>query len=494
MFRLSMFFYFFMLGSSVFANSLFNPSNGKLFIPYIQLDEQVVFSAELNLANSGLLEITKVEQRFNDLEPSYGTPARLTTEGTLTLPRINVDGLFFQAELALQASDNAMVLSNIQVLNEHLPERGTVLSNELKTQYTQFQLNQIISLFAFQSGLNINLQPQNDVELYKLSYQTIDPAGELTNASALLVLPVGLDTPRPLAAVQHGTRVLDSEALTEELLDVPSIGLAATGYVVVAADYLGFGDSPGFHAYNHAHSLATVVIDALRAGKTAVQDKGLQLNGQLFLAGYSEGGYATLAVQREIETHHSNEFTITASAPMAGAYDLSGSMTQRMLDASSYANPYYFAYIGLMLQQVYGLFDGVEGFFAAPYASDILTYFDGQHSSSDINNFLPDSHLDIFTTQVYEDLANADSWIAASLRANDLLRWKPEVPTRLYHCISDEQVPFSNSQVAFDSFQAFGSTQVELIKIEDTELNQGDVHANCSIPIMLMAKEWFDSF
>ena len=42
--------------------------------------------------------------------------------------------------------------------------------------------------------------------------------------------------------------------------------LASYGYAVVVADYLGLGSSAGYQAYLHAHSEATCVVDALRAG------------------------------------------------------------------------------------------------------------------------------------------------------------------------------------------------------------------------------------
>ena len=41
---------------------------------------------------------------------------------------------------------------------------------------------------------------------------------------------------------------------------------------------------------------------------------------ELFLLGYSEGGYATMALHRELQQFHSDEFTVTASAPMAGPW------------------------------------------------------------------------------------------------------------------------------------------------------------------------------
>lgn len=481
------------LSLPAFGNSLFNPGNGKLFIPYILVGEQV-FDAELSLsADTGLLEITRLRQRHNNPAPAYGQGVRFSPDGVLKLPRIHVDGALYQADLTYLPNSQALTVNNILPVDDDLPQRGAVLSNSQVDSYTQLQLSQILTLFNLQRGLNIDLQIKNGIAVHKLVYRTIDPAGELTRASALLILPLDTASPRPLMAVQHGTQVMDSEALTEELADAPAFGLAANGYVVVAADYLGFGESAGLHPYVHARSLASAVVDALRAARLAAGEQGVPLNRQLFLAGYSEGGYATLAVQRELETYHADEFSITASAPMAGPYDLSGSMVQRVLDATPHPNPYYFPYITLMLQRVYGLFDGLGEAFTAPYDTTILDYFDGQRSDTEINAYLPASHLSLFQPQVYADLANPDSWIAGALRENDLLRWRPEAPTRLYHCVADEQVPFANSQAAYDSFKALGAAQVELVAVEDSALNRGRVHANCSIPLMLMAKEWLDS-
>ncbi|MFN0074264.1 MAG: lipase family protein, partial [Chloroflexota bacterium] len=106
---------------------------------------------------------------------------------------------------------------------------------------------------------------------------------------------------------------------------------ASYGYAVVVADYLGLGSSPGYQAYCHARSEATCVVDALRAGKSLCASNNVTLNAQLFLAGYSQGGHVTMAAHRELETFHTNEFTVTASAPCAGPYDLGGVTIESLL-------------------------------------------------------------------------------------------------------------------------------------------------------------------
>lgn len=81
---------------------------------------------------------------------------------------------------------------------------------------------------------------------------------------------------------------------------------------------MGLGYGPGLYPDVHAASEATATIDMLRATRNYCQQNAIGLNGQVFLFGYSQGGHATAAAQKMIEEKYPHEFTITASAPMAG--------------------------------------------------------------------------------------------------------------------------------------------------------------------------------
>ena len=96
------------------------------------------------------------------------------------------------------------------------------------------------------------------------------------------------------------------------------------------------------HPYHLKDVTASAVIDMLRAIRQFFDQTNLgQYNSQLFLAGYSEGGYATMATVKEIEENLYDEFDITMSFPMAGAYDLSGTMVDLMLREEPYPDPFY---------------------------------------------------------------------------------------------------------------------------------------------------------
>ena len=90
-------------------------------------------------------------------------------------------------------------------------------------------------------------------------------------------------------------------------------------------------------------------------------------------------------------------------------------------------------------------------------------------------------------------LENKDSPLYASLSENNIYRWKPHAPTRLYHCINDEIVPFQNSQMAYDFFLSAGAQDVGLIALQHYSYDQTGTHAKCALPLMLMAKAWFDT-
>jgi len=99
--------------------------------------------------------------------------------------------------------------------------------------------------------------------------------------------------------------------------------VAAKGYVVVMADYIGLGKAgTTLHPYFHTQTEATSTRDMIRAARTFCADNGILLNDKLFLAGYSQGGHVTASLQRLLEQDHPDEFHITASAIMAAPLDL----------------------------------------------------------------------------------------------------------------------------------------------------------------------------
>jgi pimeloyl-ACP methyl ester carboxylesterase len=364
--------------------------------------------------------------------------------------------------------------------------RGKLLSSNLLATYTTTQLNTIFASYG------IPLTAQYGVKVYKLVYETIDPLGGRTQASGGQFLPQGVGKGLPLLSWQHGTTTMTNDVASRLNYGDSDLGLvfASAGYATVLPDYLGMGDSPGSHPYVHARSEATAGVDMLRAARRYCASNSIALNGQIFLAGYSQGGHATMALHRELEKYHTNEFTITASAPMAGPYDMSGVELSDMLSARCPPNPYYYAYVVTAYQRVYGLAANWSSVFASPYNTTIPPLFNGNTDGSVIDGSLPACNLSsILTPALRSALQNdPDCLFRQALRDNDVDQWKPLAPMHMFHCAADADVPYANSQVAYSNFLARGASQVQFID----PLPSGN-HDTCALPSLAGAKSWFDS-
>lgn len=364
--------------------------------------------------------------------------------------------------------------------------RGNLLQWNQLDSFTTSDINTLLALYGLPATAVY------DVTVYRLDYETFDHRDLAARASGAVAVPAGVAS-APLLSYQHGTlfKTNDAPSSPNAADQLPALAFATEGYVVAMPDYLGLGGlSPPLHPYLHARSEAVAAVDMLRACRSFMGTlmPGV-LNGKLFVAGYSQGGHATLALHRELEQRHPDEFTLTASAPMAGPYDLRGVMASRLLSDEAYANPAYVPYLILGLDTVYGFIQDPGDVFADPYAATVPPMFDGSHSASEINAVLPAVPLDMFEPAYVSDMTNdPNNGLMLALATNSLCDWAPAATTRLYHCSGDTVVPFENSAVAYSNFLSRGCTGVVLV-----DPDPAADHGEGVIPCLGAAKTWFDS-
>lgn len=341
-----------------------------------------------------------------------------------------------------------------------------------------------------------------DIDLYRIRYKT--PGSDLLpdTASGLLVIPqVPAGTQLPMVLYEHGT--------TSGPTDVPSqlrggfevaMAYAAFGFITVAPDYLGLGDSRGFHPYVHASTEAYASLDMLNGSLEYLDFNEPEWNPNfLFVAGYSQGGHASMAVHKEIEDFWSFVYPVTAATHMSGPYSLSGVMRDIILSDVSYGSPAYIAYIALGYQTIYGnIFNTVNDIFKEPFATSINNFYTGAINLTVLNDQLISALAvdgDTINKRMFQDsIITAISTqenhpINIALRENDTYDWAPTAPTRLYYCGGDEQVPFQNSLIAESTMQANGATDLLAIN-----LNPTFSHGQCVFPAILSSIDFFQSF
>jgi len=190
---------------------------------------------------------------------------------------------------------------------------------------------------AAQLTQELGIPMPNDIKIYKIQYETPDLYGVKDTASGLLAVPDFQASSFPLVVYQHGT-VGEKSQIPSNLQSEAIIAMACAslGYVTIAPDYLGLGDSRGFHPYVHAETEASVAIDMLYALADFLPNISLTLSDKLFVTGYSQGGHAAMALARELEANYTQDFPLTAAAPMSGPYSISGVMVDQLFVNKDY--------------------------------------------------------------------------------------------------------------------------------------------------------------
>lgn len=366
--------------------------------------------------------------------------------------------------------------------------QGTIVEDTVVLNLGYDAIDSIITLNGLPSGL---LPIDYDVAVHRVVYETPDVDGSTTTASGLVMIP-NIDTScaMPMMAYLHGTKLKKTQTFYY-LQDEWQLGViaATSGYAMVMPDYIGLGNSPGIHPYQHTESQATASIDIMRVCRTICEQEGLGLNGQLFIMGYSQGGHATMGTHRMIQEELNGEFTVTASAPGAGAYDLSGTQLDMVASFEPYSVPGYLPYLIQSYQHVYGnLYDSIQQIFVPPYDEILLPLLQGDNDMWEVDQVMPAVPRDIIQP-AYADAFFSDTTHPAylALKDNDVYQWIPEAPVLFNYCRSDEQVSYINTVVASDYMIAAGAVDIEVVE-RDTMIS----HFECAQPSIFLSKLWFD--
>ena len=356
------------------------------------------------------------------------------------------------------------------------------------TDYLGVFPKSIISLFGLPDV-------KYDVDMYKVRYNTIDLNGQPVIASGMIAVPVNPACDSlPMALYAHGT-VLKRDNVPSANNQESALGkaIASKGYVVAMPDYLGLGDLPGLHPYQHGLSQATTCVDILRATSEFINDSlSFDYSHETFLTGYSQGGHAAMATAKYIKDNQlQSEFHIAGAAPLSGAYHISKRQTDELLLDVPYNSPGYIVYLLLSYQEVYGnIFSTNSEILQTPYDNTVPPMFDGNQVISNVHAVLP-NQTSQYLNPTFLNSFKADSitkstpmWQA--LLDNDNYDWTPQIPIKMFYCNGDQTVKPENTIDAYDAMIANGATAV----FKEDLGNFG--HGDCVIPAVKAAIDYFD--
>ncbi len=376
-------------------------------------------------------------------------------------------------------------------------------------------------------GIDANATNTFAYKAVKIIYKTTNIKGERINASGLLVIPTPTDEYRAyltslgksfsLSAVcdNHGTIFLDSEAPTnvEKSKHYYPDALLLSGYagfVSILPDYVGFGDSKDeVHPYIMKQS-AQASLDMIRASIRYMTDNHALFNGQLYLTGYSEGGYVTMALAEDIEKNHSSEFQVMGVAPMAGPYDVEGLATFDLNMNTPMVYPAFLAEIASSYSKAYGDIN-ISDLVVKPDVFNNVNLFGGDYDTVPIHVALGladvangdygfNTHYanELFKDSFINDYqGNPNNSARVRFAQNSVYNWTPKSRMNLIGCIDDEIIPFAlSAQKAYSTFSANGASKITISPIPSSYIPAATstapfVHQRCGGVAYGLATKWF---
>jgi pimeloyl-ACP methyl ester carboxylesterase len=281
---------------------------------------------------------------------------------------------------------------------------------------------------------------ENAVDCYRMQYD---------GQSALLALPRGVPA-RRLVSFQHGTTTTRTAvpSRADGTGIAAAIVFAGSGYALVVPDYPGLGDSPGPHPYYVADSIAPAVVAMIEASQRLAEVP----DDPVFLSGFSQGGWASLAALRLMESQGKS---VLASAQVAGAYDLRRVSLPAALKGGAASHSLYLAYAAWGQAAYYG--HPLDSVLTSEYAPIVDRLFNGA-PPQEILRTLPTDPRQMFNEAFLAAFDRDEAhWYLESFAANSLVSVTPRAPLRLYYGSKDLDVVPEEALAAARSMSSRGA-------------------------------------
>ncbi len=288
------------------------------------------------------------------------------------------------------------------------------------------------------------------------TYRSIDVHGDSLTVSGKFFYPEN-GVIKNLIIVSHYTIGANKEAPSETFSFEGMY--AAMGYGVVIADYIGYGVTvDSIHPYLQAETTAHNVIDMALAVRPFIAKRGLKVQSEdVILFGYSQGGAATLHVQRVMENNptYQNKFTIKKVYAGAGPYDIASTYDYEVkVDVTGIP-----CAVPLIIQ---GMSVGMDKplemsfFFKEPLLSNYNEWINSKkYTVNQMSTLIGAKRLSEILTENGTDRSNRETArFYVELQNNSIpASFIPKAPLYLFHSEDDETVPFINSQLMQRQFR-----------------------------------------
>lgn len=341
------------------------------------------------------------------------------------------------------------------------------------------------------SGVDIKYPPaRNAVNLYRVTYDSVVPekGNKPIVASGLLAIPDTDGKSFPIVSYQHGTvygrqevpSFADQSPETQAMI----AQFAGQGYMVIGADYFGMGISTEPEGYLVKGSHQQACYDMIASTNSVLEQMKIS-SDKLYLAGWSQGGYVTMACLEKLEAAGVRvNAAATASAPLDLFALMNGFFNfPRKIDAD------WLNSIVLLTAFSFENYYGLPGLARSVLNDDVYDVarkaymrepFDPAAIPSDLHKLVRAEYFDpqFFAASAYGRI----------MLENTVYRWVVKSPVRNYYGEVDEAITVGVGKMAMTYQQSIGSGNPNVEAISTAQTTHRGTFAT-AIPEW---KAWFD--
>jgi pimeloyl-ACP methyl ester carboxylesterase len=322
------------------------------------------------------------------------------------------------------------------------------------------------------------------IDMYRVVYWT-QHLGKAERVSGLFAIPRGA-TPKATVMWLHGTsvqRVFAPSTPTREEAVLISAAYAGNGFVTIAPDYVGLGQSQSNHPYLYLPTTVNAARDLLTAAQSAADRLSIAWKDKFLIAGFSQGGSAAAALQRSIEADPAPNVHLLATAAMAPPLNLAEISVPLALKGKAVTSSMYLAYIIHSYSKIYE--HQPNTVMTDHYASLLSELYSGEKDTESVIAALPKDPESMLRPEFLAGLEKSQaSWFRDALAENEAFDWVPKTELRMYVGDSDVDVPAADARAAYVSMKA-NNGNVSLVEVGPYDHN-GVVTR--SVPLSL---KWF---
>lgn len=381
---------------------------------------------------------------------------------------------------------------------------------------------------------------QETVDSVKVSYHSVavsvDGVEEQRKYSGRVYLPGHKPgtPPRlaPLVLYQHATELGQDRVPSKMAGEEGVLGALAAelcGFVVAMPDGDGMGiDKKHRHAYCQLATTTACALDMIRAvlgppcdKKQIFDNVNYTWNGHLYIVGYSEGGYISLASVRELAKNPEyKELDLDGAACMGGPFDLADAIHDLLHTDKPYYSPYIPAYFIATWEKLMPREVSMDTAINAsllkvgdPGKTTIKKWLDGSKAGGEVTPWIQarlsngdpgkavPARKVLNSDWIRKNIENPDSPLMKELARNTLVGgqvkpWAPPVlepgqgpvPVLLMHDTYDETVNSTGSEAIYKSWQDQKIDPIGLVKMD--LLGKGTGHVGGAIVAVPCAFLW----